>query len=86
MRDLELHLLLDCFPETYTQNEAATAIANTPKRAPGRKWGGSRNKGLEADVSADEIENGNGMIGSEEEDDASSDSFDEVVRVKLWKW
>ena len=34
MRDLELHLFLDSFPETYTENEAATTIANTLKRAP----------------------------------------------------
>ena len=37
MRDLELHLFLDAFPETYTENEAATAIANTLKRAPDRE-------------------------------------------------
>ena len=37
MRDLEFHLFLDCFPETYTENEAATAIANTLKQAPARK-------------------------------------------------
>ena len=37
MRDLELHLFLDSFPETYMENEAATAIANTLKRAPGRE-------------------------------------------------
>ena len=37
MRDLELHLFLDSFPETYTENEAATAIANTLKRAPDRE-------------------------------------------------
>ena len=33
MRDLGLYLFLDCFPETYTGNEAATAVANTLKRA-----------------------------------------------------
>ena len=33
--------------------------------------------GLEVDFSADEIENGNGLIGLEEED-ISSDSFDEM--------
>ena len=37
MRDLELYLFLDSFPETYTENEAATAIANTLKRAPDRE-------------------------------------------------
>ena len=37
MRDLELHLFLDSFPETYTENEAATATANTLKRAPSRE-------------------------------------------------
>ena len=31
MRDLELHLILGYFPETYTENEAATAIANALK-------------------------------------------------------
>ena len=35
-------------------------------------------KGLEADFSADEIEKGNGWIGLEEEEDISSDSFDEM--------
>ena len=35
MRDLELHLFLDSFPETHTENEAA--IANTLKRAPDRE-------------------------------------------------
>ena len=76
MRDLELHLFLDSFPETYTENEAATAIANTLKRAPDRR--GVRMKGLEIAISADEIENGNGLIGLEEEEDTSSDSFDEM--------
>ena len=46
MRDLELHLFLDSFPETYTENEAATAIANTLRRAPDRKERGGRMKGL----------------------------------------
>ena len=78
MRDLELHLFLDCFPEKYTENEAATVIANTLKRTPDRRGGGGRKKGLEADSSADEIENDNGLIGSEEEEDTSSDSFDEM--------
>ena len=78
MKDLELHLFLDCFPETYTESEAATAIAKTLKRAPGKKEGGGRKKGLEVDFSADEIENGNGLIGSEEEEDTSSDSFDKM--------
>ena len=35
-------------------------------------------KGLEIDFSADEIENGNGLIGLEEEEDISSGSFDEM--------
>ena len=78
MRDLELHLFLDCFPETYTENEAATAIANTLKQAPGRKVGGGRKKGLELDLSVDEIENGQKLIGWEEKEDTSSDSFDEM--------
>ena len=46
MRDLELHLFLDSFPETYTENEAATAIANTLRRAPDRKERGGPMKGL----------------------------------------
>ena len=46
MRDLELHLFLDSFLETYTENEAATAIANTLRRAPDRKGGGGPMKGL----------------------------------------
>ena len=33
IRDLELHLFLDSFPKTCTENETATAIANTLKRA-----------------------------------------------------
>ena len=36
-RDLEFHLFLDSFPETYTENEAAAAIANTLKQAPDRE-------------------------------------------------
>ena len=40
MRDLELHLFLDCFPEKYTENEAATTVANTLKPAPDRKGEG----------------------------------------------
>ena len=35
-------------------------------------------KGLEVDFSVDEIENGNGLIGLEKEEDLSSDSFDEM--------
>ena len=62
MRDLELHLFLDAFV----------------KRAPDRKGGGGRKKRLEVDFSADEIENGNRLIGLEEEEDTSSDSFDEI--------
>ena len=46
MIDLELNLFLDSFPETYTENEAATAIANTLRRAPDRKGGGGPMKGL----------------------------------------
>ena len=77
MRDLELHLFLDSFPETYTENEAATAIANTLKLALDRGGGGGM-KGLEIDFSSDEVENGNGLIGLEEEEHISSDSFDEM--------
>ena len=47
MRDLELYLFLDCFTEKYTENETATAIANTLKRAPDIKGEGGRKKGLE---------------------------------------
>ena len=78
MRDLELHLFLDCFPAMYTVNEAVTAIANTLKRASDRKGGGGQKKGLQVGFSADEIENGNKLIGLEEEEDTSSDSFDEM--------
>ena len=46
MRDLEWHLFLDSFPETYTENEAATAIANVLRRATDRKGGDGRMKGL----------------------------------------
>ena len=35
-------------------------------------------KGLEVDFSADEIENGNELIGLEKEEHISSDSFDEI--------
>ena len=35
-------------------------------------------KELEIDFSADGIENGNGLIGLEEEEDISSDSFDDM--------
>ena len=35
-------------------------------------------KGLEVDFSVDEIENGNGLIGLEKEEDLSSDSFNEI--------
>ena len=81
MRHLELHLFLDCFPEKYTEDKAATGIANTLKRARDRKGGGGRKKGLEvasADFSADQIEHDNGLIGSEEEEDTSIDSFDQM--------
>ena len=81
MRHLELALFLDCFPKKNTEEEAATGIANTLKRAPDRKGGGDQKKGLEvasADFSADEIENEIGLISSEEEEDTRSDSFDEM--------
>ena len=73
-----MHLILDSFAETHTENEAATAIANMLKRGPDRKGIGGRMKGLEVGFSADEIENGNGMIGLEEEEGTSSDSFNEI--------
>ena len=81
MRHLELPLLLDCFPKKYTEKEAATVMANTFRRALNRKGGGGWKKGLEvasAEFSADEIENEIGLIGSEEEEDTRSDSFDEM--------
>ena len=78
MRDLECHLLLDCFPETFTENEAATVIANMLKRAPDRKGGGGPKKGLDVDFGADKTEKGSGLIGLEEEEDISSDSFDDM--------
>ena len=77
IKDLKLLLFLDWFPEKYRENEAVTAIANTLKWAPGRKGEGGWKKGLEADFSAVEIENDNGLIGSEKEEDTSSGSFDE---------
>ena len=52
MRHLELPLFLDCFPKKYTEKEAATAIANTLKRAPDRKGEVGRKKELEV-ASAD---------------------------------
>ena len=76
-----MHLLLNWFPEKYRENEAATAIANRLKWAPDRKGEGGRKKGLEADFSPVEIENGNGLIGLEEEEDRSSDSFDEMQEL-----
>lgn len=81
IRHIELHLSLDCFPEKYTEKEAAPARADTLKRPPGRKRGGGRKKELEitsADFSADENDNENGLIGTEEEGDTSSDTFDEM--------
>ena len=81
MRHLELHLSLDCFPEKYTEKEAAAAIVNTLKRAPDRKGGGGRKKELEvasADFRANENDHENGLVGTEEEEDTSSNSFDEI--------
>ena len=40
MRDLELYLFIDCFPEMYPENEVATAITSTLKGALDRKVGG----------------------------------------------
>ena len=81
MRHLEFRLVLDCFPKKYTKKEAAAAIANRLKRAPDRKGGSGRKKELEvasANFSADEIENKNELISSEEEEDTRSNSFDEM--------
>ena len=78
MRGLELHLFLHYFPEKYTENEAATEIGNTLEPAPDRKRGSGWKKGLEVDFGTDEIENDNELIGLEEEEDTSSDSFDEM--------
>ena len=81
MRHLELHLSLDCFPEKYTEKEAAAAIANTLEQAPDRKGEGGRKKELEvasADFSADKNDHENGLIGTEEEEDTNSNSFDEI--------
>ena len=78
MRDLWLHLFLDCFYEKYTETEAATGIVNSLKRAPDRKGRGSRKKRLEVNFSVEEIENDNGLISSKDEEDTSSDSFDEM--------
>ena len=79
MRHLELPLFLDCFPKKYTEMEVTTVIANTLKRAPDRKGWGGQKRGMEvpsADFSAGKIENENGLIGSEEEEDTRS--FDEM--------
>ena len=78
LRHLELPLFLGCFPKKYTEKEAATAIADTLKRATGRKGEGGRKEGLEvasADFSTDEIENEIRLISSEEEEDTRSDSL-----------
>ena len=63
------------------ENEAATTIANTLKRAPDRKGGGGRKKVLEVDFSTDEIENDNGLIGWGEKEETSSGNFDEMQRL-----
>ena len=55
MRDLELHLFIDCFPEMYPENEVATAITSTLKGALDRKVGGGWKKGLEVDFSAERL-------------------------------
>ena len=81
IRPLELHLFLVYFPEKCMKNEATTAIANTLKKTPDRKGGGRQKKGLKvasADFSKAEIENDKGLIVLEEEEDVSSDNFDEM--------
>ena len=40
MRDLELLLFIDCFPEMYPENEVATSVPSTLKGALDRKVGG----------------------------------------------
>lgn len=53
----------------------------TLKRVPDRKGEGGQKKGPEvasAEFRADEVENDNGLIGLEEEEYASSDSFNEM--------
>ena len=88
MRHLELNFFLSCFPEKYTENDAVTAIANTLKRASDKTGESGQKKGLElasADFIADKLQNDNGLIGSEEEEDTSSESFD---KMSMWlcKW
>ena len=81
MRHLELIFFLGCFPEKYNENDAVTAIANTLKRAPDKTGESGQKKGLEvasADFSADKLQNDNQLIGSEAEEDTSSDSFDKM--------
>ena len=76
-----MRLLLDCFPQKYTKNETVKAIFSMLKRVPDRKGRGSWKKGLEivsADFNTDKIKNDNGLIGLEEEEDTSSNSFDEM--------
>ena len=81
MRHLELNFFLGCFPEKYTEIDTITAIANTLKRAPDKTGESGQKKGSEvasADFSADKLQNDNELICSEEEEDTSSDIFDEM--------
>ena len=84
MRHLKLHLLLDCFPQKYTENETVKAIVSTLKQAPDRKERGVPKKGLEvvsADFNAHKIEKDNWLNGLEEEEDTSGDSIKEMLGV-----
>ena len=78
MRHLEWNFFLSCFPEKYTENDAVTAIANTLKGTSDKTGESGQKKRLEvafADFIADKLQND---IGSEEEEDTSSDSFDKM--------
>ena len=81
IRHLKRHLVLDCFPQKYTESETVTTVVNALKRTPDRKGRSGRNKDLEVvsvDFNADKIEKGNGLIGLEEKKDTSGDSIEEM--------
>ena len=81
IRHLKRHLVLDCFPQKYTESETVTTVVNALKRTPDRKGRSGRNKDLEVvsvDFNADKIEKGNWLIGLEGKKDTSGDSIKEI--------
>ena len=76
MRDLELHVFRFLSWNVHGKR-GSYSNSQYAKTSPWQRGGGQM-KGLEVDFSADEIENGNGLIGLEKEEDLSSDSFDEI--------